>query len=168
VDVETIVSDARFGKILERTIAGWEGKPAPNFSIQTWDGKSLSSADIAGKPEVIYFWFSSCPPCMKTAPILVELNKTYAPRGLQVIGVNADRVLDLPFTDAQRAAYARGLGITFPLAHLTPEMQEAYGMVSVFPTLFFVDRKGMVVNELVSFHEKAVLEAAIRQALGAS
>ena len=64
-----------------------------------------------------------------------------------------------------RAAYAKKNDIRFPLAHLTPEMQAAYGQVSVFPTLFFVDRKGTIVRQLVNFQTKAALEEAIQLAL---
>jgi thiol-disulfide isomerase/thioredoxin len=166
MDIEAIQADPRFGKILERTIAGWDGRPAPAFSIRTWDGKALTSAGLAGRPYVVYFWFSNCPPCMKTAPLLVALYKTYLPQGLEIVGVNADRALELPYADEYRAEYARALGIVFPLAHMTSEMQEAYGMVSVFPTLFFVDKKGTIVRQLVSFQEKPILERAIRLSLG--
>jgi thiol-disulfide isomerase/thioredoxin len=161
VDVAAILNDPRFGKLLERTVTGWEGKAAPSFSIKTWDGKVLTSQGMG--PYVLYFWFTNCPPCMKTAPLLVELQKAYP--SLQIIGANADRVLELPFSEESRIAYARAQKIPFPLADLTPEMQEGFGNVSVFPTLFFVDRKGIVVKQLVSFQEKKVLEEAIRSAL---
>jgi thiol-disulfide isomerase/thioredoxin len=168
VDVEAILADPRFGRALERTIAGWEGKPAPPFSITTWNGGRIASEKLLGKPYVLYFWFSNCPPCMRTAPLLVELDKEYASRGLTIIGANADRVLELPDTDESRAAYARKEGIRFGLAHMSPEMQQAYGMVSVFPTLFFVNSKGMIVKQLVSFQDRAKLEAAARLAIGPS
>ena len=64
------------------------------------------------------------------------------------MGLNADRVLEVPHSDEDRAAYAKKHGWAFTLAHMTPEAQEAYGAVSVFPTLFFVDRKGTVVKQL--------------------
>ena len=44
-------------------------------------------------------------------------------------------------------------------------MQAAYGQVSVFPTLFFVDRKGTIVKQLVNFQTKAALEEAIQLTL---
>ena len=37
--------------------------------------------------------------------------------------------------------------------------------MSVFPTMFFVDRKGTVVRHFVNFQEKATLEEAIRAAM---
>ena len=48
---------------------------------------------------------------------------------------------------------------------MTLEVQEAHGYVSVFPTLFVVDRKGTVVRQFVNFQEKEALERACRVAL---
>ena len=56
-------------------------------------------------------------------------------------------------------------GISFLTGQVTPEMQQAYGGVTVFPTLFFVNRQGRVVRQLVSFHDEAVLDLAIREIL---
>jgi thiol-disulfide isomerase/thioredoxin len=165
VDVEAILAHPRFGKLLERTITGLEGRPAPPFSIATYDGSPIGSEALAGKPLLIYFWFSDCPPCVRTAPLLVELYAAYKPKGFEIVGVNADKVLETPADDASRAAYAKKNGLTFPLAHMSAEMQAAYGQLSVFPTLFFVDRKGTIVKHFVNFQEKAALEQAIQLAL---
>jgi thiol-disulfide isomerase/thioredoxin len=165
VDVEKILAHPKFGKALERTIAGWEGQPAPAFATTTYDGKPLTSEALAGTPHLLYFWFTGCPPCVRTSPLLAELDRTYAAKGFRIVGLNADRVLEIPMTDEDRAAYAKKSGWAFTLAHMTPEAQEAYGAVSVFPTLFFVDRKGTVVKQLVNFQEKAALEGAIQAAM---
>jgi thiol-disulfide isomerase/thioredoxin len=165
VDVEAILKHPRFGKALERTITGFEGRPASPFATKTYDGKPLASEALAGKPHLLYFWFTNCPPCMKTSPLLVELHKTYAPKGFEIVAANADGVLELPYTDEDRAAYVKKLGIAFTMAHMTAEMQQAYGTVSVYPTLFFVDRKGTIVKHFVNFQEKPTLEAAIKLAL---
>jgi len=165
VDTDAIMAHPRFGKLLERTITGFEGRPAPPFSLKRYDGTDLDASALQGKPHLIYFWFTNCPPCVKTSPLLVELHKQYAPKGFEIVAVNADRVLELEYTDEDRAAYAKKLGIAFPLAHMTPEMQAAYGQVSVYPTLFVVDKQGTIVKYLVNFQEKAVLEQAIKLAL---
>lgn len=166
VDTDAILSHPRFGKELERSLAGWEGRPAPALELETWDGGSRAVGAGAGGPHLIYFWFTGCPPCLKTTPILVELHERYAPRGFEILGVNADRVLELPYTDAQRAAYVEEKQIPFPELHATPEAIEAYGAVSVFPTFFFVDAAGVIVSHRVNFQEPAELEAAIEKTLG--
>jgi thiol-disulfide isomerase/thioredoxin len=165
VDVDAILKNPRFGRLLERTITGFEGQPAAPFTVKRYDGSELASSSLQGKPQLLYFWFTNCPPCVKTSPLLVELHKQYAPKGLQIVGLNADKVLELEYTDADRDAYAKKLGIAFPLTHMTPEAQTAYGAVSVFPTMFLVDKKGTIVRYLVNFQEKAALEQAIKLAL---
>jgi len=165
VDVETILAHPRFGKALERTIAGWEGKPAPAFRTTTYDGQPFASESLAGQPHLLYFWFTGCPPCVRTSPLLAELEKAYAAKGFRIVGLNADRVLELPTSDEDRAAYAKTHGWSFTLVHMTAEAQEAYGAVSVFPTMFFVDAKGTIVRHFVNFQEKAVLEEAVKEAM---
>ena len=165
VDVDSILAHPRFGKALERTITGWEGRPAPAFATTTYDGKPLTSESLAGKPHLVYFWFTGCPPCMRTAPLLAELDREFAAQGFRIVALNADRALELPYSDEDRAAYAARSGWGFTLAHMTADVQEAYGAVSVFPTLFFVNRKGTVVRHFVNFQPKTILEEATRVAM---
>jgi thiol-disulfide isomerase/thioredoxin len=165
VDVDRILQSPRFGKQLERTIGGLEGRPAPAFEVTRYDGTPLASKDLAGKPYLLYFWFTGCPPCLHTTPLLVSLAHRYAAKGFRVVGLNADRVLELPYGDDERRRYAREHGIDFTLADLTPAAQEAYGSVSVFPTLFFVDASGTIVRQLVNQQDEAALDAAVKRSL---
>jgi len=165
VDVDAILAHPRFGKALERTITGWEGRPAPVFATTAYDGQPVTSESLAGKARLLYFWFTGCPPCMRTAPLLAELDHEFAPQGLRIVALNADRALEVPTTDEDRAAYAKKQGWAFTLAYMTPEVQDAYGSVSVFPTLFFVDRRGVVVRQFVNFQDKETLQRASRVAL---
>ena len=165
VDVAAIKADPNFGRTIERSIAGWEGRAAPAFAIKSFSGSNLNSATLNGQPHLIYFWFTNCPPCVQTTPLLVALNAKYAAQGFKIVGANADHVLDLPYTDAVRADYLKKQGVTFLEGHLTPQMQLDYGGVSVFPTMFFVNRKGVIVKQMVSFQNKAILEAAIQAAM---
>ena len=157
VDVEAVKKDRRFGQILERTLMGWAGKDAPAFTLDLFDGKTLTRDDLKGKSYLLYFWFTGCPPCAKISPHLVQLQKTYASRGFTVIGVNADRLLELETTDAQREAYIKKLGITFPEGHLNKQLQEAYGNVNVYPTLFLVNPKGVIHKHYVNYQAYEVL-----------
>ena len=165
LDVEPIRSHPQFGTAIERTIAGWEGAPIPAFSMEAFDGSTVTSDRVAGTPHMVYVWFTNCPPCVQTAPLLVELYREYADSGFEIIGANADRFLELPYDDQMRADYVEDLGIEFPMLHLSDEMQRAYGGVTVFPTMFFVDKDGVIVEHFVAFQEKDILESAIQRAL---
>lgn len=165
VDVAAILAHPRFGKALERTITGWEGRPAPAFATTRYDGGPLRAEDLAGKPHLLYFWFTGCPPCVLTSPLLAELDREWSAKGFRIVALNADRALELPYSDEDRAAYAKRHGWAFDLGHMSVETQEAYGAVSVFPTLFFVDAKGTIVRHLVNYHDKPALEDAVRQTM---
>ena len=165
VDVDAILAHPRFGKEVERTVAGWEGRAAPAFSARGDGGPPVSSDALGGRPHLLYFWFTGCPPCLRTAPLLAELQKSLGPRGLVIVALNADRLLEVPATAEQRAAYARAHGWSFPRVEADPATLQAYGDVSVFPTFFFVDRRGVIVRHLVSYQPPDALEAAGRRAL---
>jgi thiol-disulfide isomerase/thioredoxin len=121
------------------------------------DGRQLFSDDLKGKNFLLYFWFTGCPPCVRTAPHLVELEKKFGGQNFTVIAVNADRLLELETTDEQIAAYAKKAGFGFPVGHLNKKMQEAYGSVNVYPTLFLVDSKGIVEQHYVNYQPLKVL-----------
>jgi hypothetical protein len=74
-------------------------------------------------------------------------------------------VLEVPASDDERAAYARKAGAAITFAHASEETLAAHGSVSVFPTLFFVDRRGVIVRHLSNVQEAAVLDEAARAAL---
>lgn len=165
VDVDAILAHPRFGKAVERTIAGFEGRPAPPLQAAVSGGGRVDSAVLAGKAHLLYFWFSGCPPCVRTAPLLAALQRSHGPRGFEIVALNADRVLEVPAGEAERAAYAAKNGWSFTLAEASPETIEAFGSVSVFPTFFFVDRRGVVVRQLVNYQPLEALEAAAAAAL---
>src|SRR5438477_13185311 len=81
VDIDRIKASPQFSTVIERTIAGWEGKEAPPFSLTAYDGKPVTAAQLAGQPHLLDFWFTNCPPCVKTSPILAGWYKQYAGRG---------------------------------------------------------------------------------------
>ena len=165
VDIERIKASPQFSRVVERSITGYEGQQAPLFSISSYDGKPVSSDQFRGQPHLVYFWFTNCPPCVKISPILTELYKKHSPRGFKIVGANADKFLELPYDDRARADYAKKYGFNFTLAHLNAAMQQNYGGVSVFPTMFFVDKNGTIVKHFVNFQERATLEATIQQIL---
>ncbi len=165
VDVDVVKKDRRFGQMLERTLTGWVGKDASPFTLDLLDGKQLNSGDLKGKSFLLYFWFTGCPPCARTAPHLVVLQKKFGNKGFTVIAVNADRLLELETTDAQIAAYAKKAGFDFPVGHLNKKMQEAYGSVNVYPTLFLVDSKGVIEKHYVNYQPLKVLEEDVASML---
>jgi peroxiredoxin len=64
------------------------GKPAPRLALHDWlNSKPLDMPDLRGKVVLLRWWTEGCPYCTATAPALIDLEQTYGPRGLQVLGI---------------------------------------------------------------------------------
>src|SRR5215813_13745196 len=70
--------------------SGMFGKPAPDFALQSLDGKTVHLSDYRGKAVLLNFWATWCSPCKIEMPWFVELQKEYGPQGLQIVGVAMD------------------------------------------------------------------------------
>ncbi len=165
LEVQPVLDHPQFGREIERSIAGWEGRRMPTFTAETFDEEQIASTDLDGSAYMVYVWFSNCPPCLETSPLLVELDREYGDRGFQIVALNADRYLELPYDDAMRRGYVESVGMDFEQAYLTAETHDAFGGVSIFPTMFFVDESGTVVRHFVNFQERDVLESAVEAVL---
>lgn len=82
------------GKAIAEQIAKQEktavGQIAPNFTVTTPEGESISLYDIKGKVKLVDFWASWCGPCRGENPNVVALYKEYQPKGLEIFGVSLD------------------------------------------------------------------------------
>ena len=70
----------------ENSAAAWWGQ-----QFETVDGHSLSMADFQGKPLLINFWATWCPPCVEELPLLDKFFRDNAVKGWQVLGVAIDQ-----------------------------------------------------------------------------
>lgn len=52
-------------------------------------------AKYRGKPTMVTFWATWCEPCRYEFPMIVELTRQYAPKGLSVFGVSLDNDADM-------------------------------------------------------------------------
>ncbi len=85
-----------------------EGKPAPEFELQSGDGDTVRLSDLRGKPIVLYFYpRDDTPGCTKQACGIRDAWDAFRERGAVVLGVSPDTAAshekfkqkyDLPFT----------------------------------------------------------------------
>ena len=144
------------------TVTQWEGQILPEFELPSFQNEKLSSSDLTGKNVLIYFWFTGCPPCIRIAPTLAELDRQYSPSNFQVIGFNADHVIEVNATDEQRADYLQKSNLHFANVHLDPAAREAFGNINVFPTLFFVASDGTIYRHMINYQDRETLESVIK------
>jgi peroxiredoxin len=83
------------------------GASAPDFHAADREGRETSFSELRGdSPAVVFFWSLFCQPCREEFPVLVDLARTYAPRGLKTFAVNLDTEKLFPAA----AAFARKNG----------------------------------------------------------
>lgn len=62
-----------------------------NLSFETPAGQALSMASLRGKPLLVNFWATWCPPCIEELPLLDSFYRTNQGKGWQVIGLAVDQ-----------------------------------------------------------------------------
>jgi len=138
----------------------WIGKPSPDFTLKTLDGKKIALADEPRSIWVLDFWAVSCSPCRRLSPHLQTLHARYASKGVSVVGVN---VGDSPSAISN---YARDNKLTYTMAVGDMKTVDAFG-VYAFPTVVIIDAKGTIrdvyVGYLPGWEQK--MESTIKQIL---
>jgi peroxiredoxin len=136
---------------------------APDFTLQSLDGKTVRLSDFRGKPVVLNFWATWCGPCKIEMPWFVDLQKQYGPSGLQFLGVAMD---DASTKDI--AEFAESMKVNYPILLGKDAVGDAYGGVQFLPETFFIDRDGKVVDKAFGLKGRGEIEDAIKKILGPS
>ena len=120
-------------------------KKAPDFTLQSLDGNSVSLKQFEGKNVVLLdFWATWCPPCRAAMPELAALEAKYESRGLKVISVNQGE----DKTTVQN--FVRETGYK-PLVLLDPgSVGNMYGVRGI-PTFVLVDKAGKLRHSQSGF-----------------
>ena len=128
--------------------------PAPDFTVQDWDGNEVKFSDFAGKPIVLNFWAHWCGPCQMEMP---EFNAKYEELEGEVtflmVHVGAD-------VDAGKEKVTDG-GYTFPVAFDKDSQVAAFYGVNAFPTSFFIDKEGNLQAYYVGAMDADLLQQGI-------
>jgi thiol-disulfide isomerase/thioredoxin len=132
---------------------------APEFALESLDGKPLTLAAARGKVVLLNFWATWCGPCRAEIPDLIELQQKYKDR-LQIIGLTVDE--DDPEVVKLTVAEEK---INYLVGMSSPEVRKNYGGVSALPTSFVLDTEGRVVQKHEGLRDPWLYEAEIRALL---
>ncbi len=120
------------------------GRPAPPFTLTSFDGAPVSLQALRGQVVVLNFWASWCyPACYEEAPVLEAGWNKYRQRGLVVVGV------DIQDTEQAARRFIAQFGLTFPNApDPKGKVSIDYGVYGV-PETFLIDRRGTIRDKKV-------------------
>lgn len=113
------------------------GSAAPEFSLQTLDGKDVLSSQFRGKPVLINFWATWCGPCEEEMPLIQKAADQYG-QNLIVLGINDDETADQVRTFVQQ--HRLSFHILMDPGSKVTDLYQVRG----FPTTYFVNAQGKI------------------------
>lgn len=116
------------------------GNLAPDFTLQTLDGGTLSMADLRGQTILLNYWATWCPPCIEELGYFEDFQQEFAAMGFQVVAINGieqDNLGDVHTTVAET-------GLTYPVLLDHDELIWRDYQVQFMPTTFYIDERGII------------------------
>jgi peroxiredoxin len=129
------------------------GAEAPDFSLRTIDGEEVKLSSLRGRPVMVNFWATWCPPCRAEIPEIVKLYRDKHSGGnFEILGVA---------TQSNRetiSAFATEFGMTFPLLPDVESRVTSLYHVLPIPTSFFIDKDGIIREMRVGVVDRETME----------
>ncbi|MGE5703596.1 MAG: TlpA family protein disulfide reductase, partial [Clostridia bacterium] len=134
------------------------GYAAPHFTLTGLDQKPYKVEGKRDKPVVINFWASWCGPCQEEAPDLRDVYLQYKDQiDFYAINSTSNDQLD------KAKKFVEEFQLPFPVPmDEKGEVTKAYQVIA-FPTTFFIDKNGMIVNQVVGMLDRAELEKQVKK-----
>jgi cytochrome c biogenesis protein CcmG, thiol:disulfide interchange protein DsbE len=133
------------GSVTEgRAPAPRQGFLAPDFELQDAQGRPVHLSELRGRPVLVNFWASWCPPCQAEMPAMQAVHEAY---GEQYVILAVNTTYQDSETDALRFIQQKGL--TFPVLFDRDGATSRRYEVRAMPTSFFIDSEGIIQEVVV-------------------
>ncbi len=134
------------------------GRPAPPFTLQLMDGRTLSLADLRGKVVFLNFWASWCPPCRAEARNLEASWERHRADDVVFLGIN------IQDTEEKARGFLREFGVTYANGiDAGNRVAIDYGVWGI-PETFFLDRTGRITYKHVGALGTELIHAKLAEA----
>lgn len=141
-------------------IAQQVGAPAPDFTLETFDGRKVTLSELKGKDVCIMTWASWCPYCKASLPGLQEYYQDAKKSG-KPIEVVAVAIRDTP-EKAKRVYTERGM--PYPAGIESAGFEKLYPAARKTPTWVIVDKNGIVREIGAGQASRSEIEAMMKKA----
>ncbi len=135
-----------------------QGFAAPDFTLETLDGRQVTLSELRGKAVVVNLWASWCPPCRAEMPALQAAYEADRDRGLEILAV------DMTWQDREEDArqFVDDFGLTFPIPLDRDGTVARQYLMRALPSTFFVGPDGIIRKVVIG---GPMSEATIRSAV---
>ena len=134
------------------------GKPAKlNFTFNDLNNRKIALSDFKGKVIILDFWATWCVPCKAEIPGFIDLQKKYAGRGLQIVGLSVDDSLPT----AKKYADAMKMNYPVLLAEGKEDILMAYDPIPSIPVSVVIGRDGKICSKHLGIVPMDVFEKEI-------
>jgi len=129
------------------------GNLAPDFQLQNLDGQTVSLGNLQGKPVLINFWATWCPPCRSEMPYIQEVYEEWVNRGLVVLALNIGE------SSSKVEEFMQNHNLSFiVLLDTKQDIAQRYNITGI-PTTFFIDKDGIIQDKIIgAFQNKTQIE----------
>ena len=118
---------------------------APEISLNTLDGETISLAEMRGQAVLVNIWASWCIPCRTEMPAMQRMYEEYADQGFVILAVNATS----QDSREDAAAFVRENHLTFPILLDVDGVVGKQYQVSALPSSFFVLPDGSIQEVVI-------------------
>lgn len=119
-----------------------------DLDVKTLDGTTVAlSEELTGDLIILDFWTTWCKPCIRSIPKIIAVSEKYEESKVQFIGVNEDS----PRNQNKVKPMVNSLKIPYTVVMDTEQAVLSELMVSAYPTLLILNRKGEVLYTHVGF-----------------
>lgn len=133
---------------------------APDFTLQTINGETVSLSDFYGKPVMLTFWSINCAACQSQVRHIQAFYDDHSSNTIASLTINVgDSALSV-----QR--YANSHGVTYPvLLDSKKQVAQSYGIPGV-PVTFLIDDKGIIkAYKIGAFRSQEEIELGVKNVL---
>lgn len=133
---------------------------APDFQLESLDGRTVSLSELAGRPVMLNFWATWCGPCKREMPLLQEIYEDagWEKTGLVLLAIDAAEPQDVV------RQFMEEMKLTFTVL-IDPDNEVFLDYnIRAIPTTYFIDRDGIIKSvKMGAFISKQEIEQHLEQ-----